>query len=76
VFQSRVAASLLKAIDLPELVTTTPAAYEALALELAQDPALLAATRAKLRRNRTTTPLYDSGRFRRNIEAAYEAMLA
>ena len=74
-FQARVAASLLKAIDLPELVTTRPEDYEALALELANNPPLLQATREKLRRNRTTTPLYDSDRFRRNIEAAYEAMV-
>ena len=76
VFQSRVAASLLKAVDLLELVTTTPQAYEALALELAQNPALLAATQGKLARNRLTTSLYDSDRFRKNIEAAYAAMLA
>ena len=75
-FPGRVAASLLKAIDLPELVTATPQLYEALALELAQNPALLKATRGKLARNRTTTPLFDSERFRKNIEAAYEAMLA
>ncbi len=74
-FAGRVAASLLKAMDLPELVTATPQAYEALALELARDPALLKATRDKLQRNRTTTPLYDSARFTANIEAAYEAML-
>ena len=47
-----------------------------LALELAQNPALLEATREKLARNRTTTPLFDSERFRKNIEAAYETMLA
>jgi protein O-GlcNAc transferase len=75
VFPSRVAASLLNAIGLPELVTATPQAYEALALELAQNPALLAATREKLLRNRLTTPLYDSERFRKAIEAAYDAML-
>jgi predicted O-linked N-acetylglucosamine transferase (SPINDLY family) len=74
-FHSRVAASLLKAIDMPELVTTRPLDYETGALELAQNPALLQATRGKLKRNRTTTPLYDSDRFRKNIEAAYEAML-
>ena len=74
-FPGRVATSLLKAIDLPELVTTRPQDYEALALELASNPALLKATREKLKRNRLTTPLYDSERFRRNIEAAYEAML-
>ena len=75
-FPGRVASSLLKAIDLPELVTESPQLYEALALELAQNPALLKATKEKLARNRTTTPLFDSERFRKNIETAYEAMLA
>jgi len=75
-FQGRVAASLLNAIGLSELVTATPAKYEDLALELATNPALLAATREKLARNRTTAPLFDSERFRKAIEAAYEAMLA
>ena len=74
-FPGRVAASLLKAIDMPELVTTSAGQYEERALELVKNPALLAATRAKLARNRTTTPLYDSERFRRGIEAAYVAML-
>jgi protein O-GlcNAc transferase len=75
-FPGRVAASLLKAIDLPELVTVTPEKYEELALELSNNPALLKATREKLARNRTTTPLFDSNRFRKAIESAYEAMLA
>ncbi|MCX7281913.1 MAG: hypothetical protein NTX21_10280, partial [Alphaproteobacteria bacterium] len=75
-FPGRVASSLLKAINLPELVTASPQLYEALALELAQNPALLKATKEKLARNRTTTPLFDSERFRKNIETAYEAMLA
>ena len=75
-FPGRVAASLLKAIDLPELVAARPQDYEALALELAANPALLKATREKLARNRTATPLYDSVAFRRNIEAAFEAMLS
>jgi len=74
-FHGRVAASLLKAADLPELIAMRPEDYEAKALELARNPALLQATREKLQRNRLTTPLYDSERFRRNIEAAYEAML-
>jgi len=74
-FPGRVAASLLKAIDLPELVTPRQQGYEALALELAANPTLLKATREKLSRNQLTTPLYDSERFRQNIEAAYEAML-
>ncbi len=76
VFQSRVAASLLNALDMAELVATSPAAYESLALDLASNPALLKATREKLARNLKTAPLYDSARFVKNIEAAYEAMLA
>jgi protein O-GlcNAc transferase len=74
-FPGRVAASLLKAAQMPELVTVSPAKYEELALELANNPALLKATREKLARNRTTTALYDSARFCKGIEAAYEAML-
>jgi len=74
-FPGRVAASLLKAIDLPELVTTRLGDYEAKALELAKNLALLAATKQKLLRNRRATPLYDSERFRQAIEAAYEKML-
>ena len=75
-FAGRVASSLLKAVDLPELVTQTPQKYEELALDMAKNPALLKATKDKLARNRTTTPLFDSECFRKNIEAAYEAMLA
>src|SRR5205085_10291466 len=47
-FQSRVAASLLHAIGLPELVTASLAEYEALAEALARNPERLAALKAKL----------------------------
>jgi protein O-GlcNAc transferase len=73
-FAGRVGASMLKAADLPELVTSSLEDYEALALKLATDPALLQATRRKLGDNRPTCPLFDSDRFRRHIEAAYTAM--
>lgn len=76
VFESRVAASLLNAVGMPELIATDPAAYETLALQLATNPALLKATREKLARNRGTQPLYDSERFRKAIEATYIALLA
>jgi hypothetical protein len=59
-FASRVAASLLKAIELPELITSTPQAYEALAIEIAKNPAKLAALKQKLASNRLTTPLFDT----------------
>jgi len=75
-FAGRVSASLLRAIHLPELIATTPAEYFALALALARDPARLGAIRAKLARNRLTTPLFDTPGFARDLEAAYTAMLA
>jgi predicted O-linked N-acetylglucosamine transferase (SPINDLY family) len=73
-FHSRVAASLLYALDLPELVTGSPAEYESRALELAQNPAQLSALRAKLARNRQTQPLFDTARAAQGLEAAFLAM--
>lgn len=73
-FASRVASSLLRAIEMPELITHSLEEYEALALKLARDPALLAATKEKLAKNRLTTPLFDTERFTRHLEAAYQTM--
>ncbi|CAM5370815.1 protein O-GlcNAc transferase OS=Afipia felis OX=1035 GN=bcsC PE=3 SV=1 [Afipia felis] len=73
-FASRVASSLLRAIEMPELVTISLDEYEALALKLARDPARLAAIKAKLAKNRLTTPLFDTGRFTRHLEVAYQTM--
>ena len=73
-FAGRVAASLLHAIGLPELVTSSLADYEALALHLARDAAALAAIKAKLRANRDAMPLFDIQRFTRHLEAAYLTM--
>jgi protein O-GlcNAc transferase len=73
-FAARMAGSLLDAIGLPELVTRSLEDYEALALKLATDAALLAAIKAKLARNRNTSPLFDTDRFRRHIESAYVTM--
>ena len=70
-FASRVSASCLAAVDMPELITETLQDYENLALRLATDTVLLATTRRKLQRNRRTTPLFDSRRFTRNLEKAY-----
>ena len=64
----------MRAVGLPELVTDSLEEYESLALELATDPDQLAALREKLARNRATAPLFDTDRFRRNIEAAYTQM--
>jgi predicted O-linked N-acetylglucosamine transferase (SPINDLY family) len=73
-FAGRVAASLLRTLGLPELIAESLADYETLALELARSPARLAALRARLERNRLTSPLFDTGRFCRHIEAAYGEM--
>ena len=73
-FAGRVAGSLLNAVGLPELITDNLEDYEALALKLARDKHLLAAIKAKLAQNRETFPLFDTDRFRRHIESAYETM--
>lgn len=73
-FAGRVGASMLRAAGLPELVTASLEDYEALALKLATDPALLESLRRKLEHNRPTCPLFDSDRLRRHIEAAYETI--
>lgn len=73
-FAGRVAASQLNALRLPELVTASMAEYEALALRLAREDALLAAVKAKLAANRGTCPLFDTARFTSGLEAAYAEM--
>ena len=70
-FASRVAASLLNAIGLPELITTSQAEYEALAIELAMNPKKLADIKLKLKNNRFTAPLFDTPLFANNLEVAY-----
>jgi protein O-GlcNAc transferase len=69
---SRIAGSQLAAIGLPELITTSFAEYEALALELARTPALLRSYRERLAGNRPTTPLFDMDRYARDFEDAME----
>jgi predicted O-linked N-acetylglucosamine transferase (SPINDLY family) len=73
-FAGRVAASLLTAIGLPELITTTKEDYQGLAVELATNPQKLAAIKQKLAENRLTTPLFDTPRFTKDLEAAYIKM--
>ena len=73
-FAGRVAASVLTAVELPELITSSLPEYEALAVELATHPEKLAALKAKLAANRLTTALFDTPLFIQNIEAAYRQM--
>jgi protein O-GlcNAc transferase len=73
-FAGRVAASLLHAVGLAELVASDLQEYEALAFELAMNPVRLRAMRDQLETNPAWHPLFDTDRFRRHIEAAYRTM--
>jgi predicted O-linked N-acetylglucosamine transferase (SPINDLY family) len=75
-FAARVAASLLNAVGLPELIAETPEGYERLALELATDPAKLAALKEKLAAARQTAPLFRSVVFTRRLEGAFDQVYA
>ena len=70
-FASRIAASLLNAIGLPELITSAQGDYEALAIELSKNPNKINALRQKLAENILSKPLFDTPLFTKNIEAAY-----
>jgi predicted O-linked N-acetylglucosamine transferase (SPINDLY family) len=74
-FSGRVAASLLAAVGLSELATENLDEYEALAVRLAGDAALLQQMRDRLAGNRLTTPLFDTDAYRRHLEAAYRTMV-
>ncbi|HZQ41200.1 MAG TPA: hypothetical protein VFA87_10405, partial [Rhizomicrobium sp.] len=73
-FPGRVGASLLKAAGMPELVTESATAFEALAVKLATDPAALKRLRDKLAANRDSCALFDTETFTRNLESAYRRM--
>ncbi len=74
-FAGRVAAGLLGAAGLHDLVTADASAYEAAAVALATDPARYAAVRLRVAAA-GTTPLFDTPRFVRNLEAAFDRMWA
>jgi predicted O-linked N-acetylglucosamine transferase (SPINDLY family) len=70
-FASRVAASLLQALELPELIAASQEAYEALAIALATSPVRLSEIKRRLEQNRLTAPLFDTALTTRSLEAAY-----
>jgi len=70
-FAARVAASLLTAIELPELIASSPAAYEERAVHFGTHPEELATLRKKLSANRHTTALFDTETYTRHLESAY-----
>ena len=71
----RVAASLLAAVGLPELITVNLEDYAKMAIALARDKTKLADIREKLARQRETAPLFDSIRYTRHFESALETMV-
>ena len=73
-FASRVAGSLLKAVNLPELITYSLEEYELRALQLANNPDELAAAGHKLAQNKEVLPLFDTRRFAQHLEQAYQTM--
>jgi protein O-GlcNAc transferase len=74
-FAGRVAASLLTAIGLPELITQTQEQFESTAIELATEPMAWAAIKNKLALNRLATPLFNTTLYTRHIESAYATMI-
>jgi protein O-GlcNAc transferase len=69
-FAGRVAASLLHAIEMPELITHTEQEFEDKAVDLATHSEKLAALKSKLSKNRLTTPLFDTKLYTKHFEAA------
>lgn len=74
-FASRMAASLLSALDLPELITSSAETYEKQAIALATQPDMLTDIRQRLLARRATSVLFDTGYFTRKLEEAYRQMV-
>jgi predicted O-linked N-acetylglucosamine transferase (SPINDLY family) len=73
-FAGRVAASLLRAVGLPELVTTNAQDYEALLLALGNNPEKLKEFKRRLQENRLGSPLFDTSNYCFHLENTYEEM--
>jgi protein O-GlcNAc transferase len=73
-FASRMGASILNAVNLPELIASSSKEYESLAIELANNPKKMKTIREKLANNITTSPLYDTSLFTQNLEAAFKVI--
>ena len=71
---SRMAGSLLTAVGLPELATTSLADYERLAVLLGQQPARVVSYRRYLAESGRSSPLFDLPQVVRDIEAEFERL--
>ncbi len=74
-FNSREAASIISAVNLPEMITSTIEEYESLAIELANNPKKYELLKKKLASNLPNAPLFDTEEFTKNLESAYEIMV-
>jgi protein O-GlcNAc transferase len=71
-FVSRVGASLLSALEMPELITTSIEEYESMAIKLALNPTQLMRIKNKLKQKIGTTSLFNSRQFTRDLESVYQ----
>lgn len=74
-FAGRVSESLLNAVGLRELVADNLAGFEAMAIDLACDPARLADLRKRLIAARDDAPLFDTEELTRQVEALYQSVV-
>ena len=73
-FNSREAANIVHAVNLPEMITSSQEEYESLAIELANNPKKFRIIKEKLADNLPSAPLFDTPRFTKNLESAYKIM--
>jgi predicted O-linked N-acetylglucosamine transferase (SPINDLY family) len=73
-FAGRVAASLLNAVGLPELIAANPEGYEKLAIELGNNPIHYHSLRSKLQNSLLRSPLFDTPKYTKNLESLFEKM--
>ena len=74
-FASRIAASILTAIDLPELIASDQLEYEKLAIDLARNPEKLLVIKKKLALTQLTSPLFNTSLFTKYLEMGFEAVM-
>jgi protein O-GlcNAc transferase len=73
-FASRMSASILTAVGLPELIAYSIEEYETIAVQTASNHDKFVRLRQRLSKNRLTEPLFDTPRLARNLEQAYGRM--
>ena len=73
-FASRVAASLINSVGLSELIAKTNKQYEKIAIDLATKPSKMKNIKDKLETNLTSSPLYNTPLYVKQIETAYMTM--